>query len=367
MADDVVDRHAGPAGRARPRAGSASRLPSAARARRACPTPSRRRASSRSAGRSTCPLAEALAGTPRLVVLCDQVRDPGNLGTVIRCADAFGADAVLVVRRLGRPLQPQDRPRQHRQPVPPAARVGVDLADAVADAAHRRPAGARCRRAARRAPSTTWPHPASSPGRRSGSSATRPGACRPTTRRCWTAWSPAADVRPGREPQPLHRRRARLSLRHAQPHSATHAAAEASSPSNPDVALRTHATGRTSFLDCPGRRATAQPSCTKQEPMSGPNTSYDPVQVAPLERRARRGHGGRGARGVRGRDLGWPSSSRPGWPTPATGRRSPWPTGRSARCRRRPARTPARGSARPAGQINTALQGPRGRDRARPS
>lgn len=42
------------------------------------------------------PLSEALAGEPRLVVLCDQVRDPGNLGTVIRCADAFGADAVLV-------------------------------------------------------------------------------------------------------------------------------------------------------------------------------------------------------------------------------------------------------------------------------
>jgi RNA methyltransferase, TrmH family len=42
------------------------------------------------------PLADALAGTPRLAVLCDRVRDPGNLGTVIRCADAFGADAVLV-------------------------------------------------------------------------------------------------------------------------------------------------------------------------------------------------------------------------------------------------------------------------------
>jgi len=41
-------------------------------------------------------LDAALAGTPRLVVLCDQVRDPGNLGTVVRCADAFGADAVLV-------------------------------------------------------------------------------------------------------------------------------------------------------------------------------------------------------------------------------------------------------------------------------
>lgn len=43
-------------------------------------------------------LEEALGTSPRLVVLCDQVRDPGNLGTVIRCADAFGADAVLVSR-----------------------------------------------------------------------------------------------------------------------------------------------------------------------------------------------------------------------------------------------------------------------------
>ena len=42
--------------------------------------------------------ADVLAGAPRLVVFCDQIRDPGNLGTVIRCADAFGADAVLVSR-----------------------------------------------------------------------------------------------------------------------------------------------------------------------------------------------------------------------------------------------------------------------------
>jgi RNA methyltransferase, TrmH family len=42
------------------------------------------------------PTDKALAGKPRLVLLCDRVRDPGNLGTVIRCADAFGADAVLV-------------------------------------------------------------------------------------------------------------------------------------------------------------------------------------------------------------------------------------------------------------------------------
>lgn len=36
------------------------------------------------------------AGGPRLVIgLCD-VRDPGNAGTVIRCADAFGAAAVAL-------------------------------------------------------------------------------------------------------------------------------------------------------------------------------------------------------------------------------------------------------------------------------
>ena len=32
----------------------------------------------------------------QLVVICAQVRDPGNAGTVIRCADAFGADAVIL-------------------------------------------------------------------------------------------------------------------------------------------------------------------------------------------------------------------------------------------------------------------------------
>lgn len=42
------------------------------------------------------PLTDALTSSASLVVLCDRVRDPGNLGTVIRCADAFGADSVLV-------------------------------------------------------------------------------------------------------------------------------------------------------------------------------------------------------------------------------------------------------------------------------
>lgn len=39
-------------------------------------------------------LAEALAGA-RLVVIMHEVRDPGNAGTVLRAADAAGADAVV--------------------------------------------------------------------------------------------------------------------------------------------------------------------------------------------------------------------------------------------------------------------------------
>lgn len=41
-------------------------------------------------------LESVLARKPRLLVLLTHVRDPGNLGTVIRGADAAGADAVLV-------------------------------------------------------------------------------------------------------------------------------------------------------------------------------------------------------------------------------------------------------------------------------
>lgn len=41
-------------------------------------------------------LDDVLARQPRLLVLLTNVRDPGNAGTVIRGADAFGADAVLM-------------------------------------------------------------------------------------------------------------------------------------------------------------------------------------------------------------------------------------------------------------------------------
>ena len=41
-------------------------------------------------------LAEVLAGGPRTLAVLAHVRDPGNAGTVVRCADATGADAVVL-------------------------------------------------------------------------------------------------------------------------------------------------------------------------------------------------------------------------------------------------------------------------------
>ena len=41
------------------------------------------------------PVADAVAGA-RLVAICADVRDPGNAGTVLRCADAAGADGVVL-------------------------------------------------------------------------------------------------------------------------------------------------------------------------------------------------------------------------------------------------------------------------------
>ncbi len=42
------------------------------------------------------PLADVVAARPRLLAVCADVRDPGNAGTVIRCADAAGARGVVL-------------------------------------------------------------------------------------------------------------------------------------------------------------------------------------------------------------------------------------------------------------------------------
>ncbi|WP_432562754.1 TrmH family RNA methyltransferase [Kineococcus sp. SYSU DK003] len=45
---------------------------------------------------ATADLDDVLATHPRLVAVLDKVRDPGNAGTVLRAADAAGADAVVL-------------------------------------------------------------------------------------------------------------------------------------------------------------------------------------------------------------------------------------------------------------------------------
>ncbi|MET7512463.1 RNA methyltransferase [Streptomyces sp. NPDC005480] len=42
------------------------------------------------------PFEDVLAARPKLVAVLANVRDPGNAGTVLRCADAAGADAVVL-------------------------------------------------------------------------------------------------------------------------------------------------------------------------------------------------------------------------------------------------------------------------------
>jgi len=42
---------------------------------------------------------DIIAAAPRLVVVLEEVRDPGNLGTIIRAADAAGADAAILTGR----------------------------------------------------------------------------------------------------------------------------------------------------------------------------------------------------------------------------------------------------------------------------
>jgi len=52
-------------------------------------------------------IREVFASGPRLVAVCEEVRDPGNLGTIIRAADAVGADAVILTGNTVDPYHPK--------------------------------------------------------------------------------------------------------------------------------------------------------------------------------------------------------------------------------------------------------------------
>ena len=53
------------------------------------------------------PVAEALRDRPTLVAVCAGIADPGNAGTIIRVADAAGADAVLLAGDTVDPHNPK--------------------------------------------------------------------------------------------------------------------------------------------------------------------------------------------------------------------------------------------------------------------
>ncbi|GAA3034736.1 TrmH family RNA methyltransferase [Microbacterium dextranolyticum] len=59
------------------------------------------------ARQSPTSLRDVFDGAPRLVAICEEVRDPGNLGTIIRAADAAGADAVVLTGRTVDPYNPK--------------------------------------------------------------------------------------------------------------------------------------------------------------------------------------------------------------------------------------------------------------------
>lgn len=52
-------------------------------------------------------LDEVIAREPRLVAVLEEVRDPGNAGTIIRVADAAGADAVILTGTSVDPFNPK--------------------------------------------------------------------------------------------------------------------------------------------------------------------------------------------------------------------------------------------------------------------
>jgi len=52
-------------------------------------------------------LDDVLARAPRLVAILEEVRDPGNAGTILRAADAAGADAVVFSGKSVDPYNPK--------------------------------------------------------------------------------------------------------------------------------------------------------------------------------------------------------------------------------------------------------------------
>ena len=74
---------------------------------------------------------EILQAQPRLVVLLDRIQDPGNAGTIIRAADAAGADAIVFSNGSVDPYNPKVVRSTAGSLLHVPISVSVDLEDAV--------------------------------------------------------------------------------------------------------------------------------------------------------------------------------------------------------------------------------------------
>jgi len=74
---------------------------------------------------------DIFADDPKLIVICEEVRDPGNLGTIIRAADAVGADAVILTGRTVDPFNPKVVRATTGSLFHLPVAVGIELADAA--------------------------------------------------------------------------------------------------------------------------------------------------------------------------------------------------------------------------------------------
>ena len=83
------------------------------------------------AKQSPTSIRDVFAASPRLVAICEEVRDPGNLGTIIRAADAAGADAVVLTGRTVDLYNPKVVRASTGSIFHLPIAVGVDLATAV--------------------------------------------------------------------------------------------------------------------------------------------------------------------------------------------------------------------------------------------
>lgn len=157
------------------------------------------------------PFAEILEGRPKLVAVLAHVRDPGNAGTVLRCADAAGAEAVVLTDASVDLYNPKAVRASVGSLFHLPVAVGVPVEEAVAGAPAGRGADPRRRRRGR-----------GRPRRRAGQGDDgRPHGVGVRERGVGTARGDAgagrrrrtgADPRKGGKPEPGDRRR-RMSLR----------------------------------------------------------------------------------------------------------------------------------------------------------